>query len=79
MSQLFLYKIVFITELLIAEFLFSFRFNKRKNFVLRLIIGIVISYLVAIFYPLISYTGWYSSLMFFILFIISLSEIIQYL
>ena len=71
MSQLFLYKIVFITELLIAEFLFSFRFNKRKHFILRLIIGIVISYLVAVFYPLISYTGWYSSLMFFILFIIT--------
>ena len=78
MTELALYKLIFITELLVAEFLFAFRFPKRKYFVLRLIGGIILNYLVAYFFPLVSYSGWYSSLMFFTLFVVSYLSFIMF-
>ena len=78
MAELALYKLIFITELLVAEFLFAFRFPKRKYFALRLIGGIIVNYLIAYFFPLVSYSGWYSSLMFFILFVVSYLSFIMF-
>lgn len=74
MSGLFWYKILFMTELLIAEGLFMARFPKRKLWGLRLAISLVVCYACAIFYPLTegSYNWWASSLMFVILFTVSL-------
>lgn len=71
MPQLFYYKLLFLTELLIAEFLFSFRLEKRSKFVLRCLLSIVICYVATFFYPLASYTGWYSSLMFCLIFLMT--------
>lgn len=71
MPQLFYYKILFLTELLIAEFLFSFRLEKRKMFPLRCIASIILCYILTFLYPLVSYTGWYSSLMFCLIFFLT--------
>ncbi len=67
MTQLACYKILFMTELLIAQFMFSIRLSRRKHFVLRLVGGIVLCYVVAFLFPVsaeFSYNGWYSSCMF---------------
>lgn len=74
MIGLALYKLIFITELLIAEGLFAFRMEKRKLFPLRLIFSLAVCYLAAYFYPLSanSYSGWMSSLMFLVLFFTTL-------
>lgn len=74
MSQLFIYKIIFMTELLVSETLFSFYCQKQKKFPLRVLLSLVICYLVAVFYPLpneIAYSGWYTSIMFLVMFITS--------
>lgn len=72
MSQLFYYKLIFLTELLIAEFLFAFRLKKRKHFAIRLLIGLFICYGVTFFFPLVSYSGWYSSFLFLSIFALTL-------
>ena len=67
MSSLFFYKFVFITELLVAEMLVSFRKPKRRLFALRLGCAVLLVYAVVFFFPLpehIAYSGWYSCLMF---------------
>ncbi len=76
MSGLSFYKILFITELLILEILFLKHFTRRKKFVLRLAGALLLTYAVAVFYPVnfvLAYTAWYSSIMFFILFAISVT------
>ena len=65
------YKLVFLTEILVAEGLFTIRLPKRDRFWLRAVIAVVICYLAAFFYPVsakYASTSWYSSLMFFALF-----------
>lgn len=72
MTQLDYYKLLFITELLILAILFSLGLKKREHFALRITLGILFCYLVAFFYPVldtVSFTGWYSSIMFITLFI----------
>lgn len=69
MPQLFWYKLLFMTQLIIAEMLFSFRLEKQKYFLLRLIGGILCCYVLALVYPLASYSGWYASLMFISMFL----------
>lgn len=71
-TQLFLLKPFFVIEILIALFLFSYKLKKRSNPTLRIIISIIGCILVALIFPIIdeiSYSWWYSSLMFFILFL----------
>ena len=70
-TYLFYYKIVFIFEILLAMFLLSFNLKKKENFILRFILSILVCVVIGIFFPLfknISYTWWYSSIMFIFLF-----------
>ena len=74
MTGLEIYKLVFITEILVAEALFTFRLTKRKLFPLRVLGVLAVSYLAAFFYPVkgeYGYTSWYASLMFFALFLVT--------
>lgn len=74
MSALFWYKLLFMTELIIAEGLFTFRLKKRSYFILRLLGSLAVCYIATIFYPLgtgYAYPWWYISLMFFALFFIT--------
>lgn len=78
MTGLFFYKILFMTELLIAEGLFTFRMAKRSRFGLRAAGAVVVCYLAAFFFPVIegvSYNGWYASLMFLLLFAFALGAV----
>lgn len=71
MSQLFAYKLLFIIELLIAEALFCYNCQRRKHFIIRLIFSLSTCIILTFFYPLpkqFAYTGWYTSLMFLVLF-----------
>jgi len=75
-SGLFYYKIVFMTELLIIEGIFCAHLERRKLFWLRLFISLAICYSASVFYPLLSYSGWYSSLMFILFFILAFLSIL---
>ena len=69
-----LYKILFMTELLLAEILFTFRVPKRKHFWLRAVIACIVCYVIAISYPIKGeyvYTSWYISLMFVFFFVVT--------
>lgn len=72
--MLFFYKILFVAEILVAEFLFTFRLKKRKYFPLRFAAVCVILAGVAAVYPVnfaAADTFWYSFLMFFALFVLT--------
>ena len=72
LTELGLYKIIFTLQILIAMVLFSFkRMKLRKHGLIRILISIIVCLSLAFVFPLfkdISYSWWYSSLMFFILF-----------
>lgn len=68
------YKVLFMLEILIAEFIFSRHLPKRKHFAIRLISSLIICFVVAIFIPIPDdwgYTWWYISIIFFLLFVCS--------
>lgn len=66
MSLLAYYKVLFMTELLIAELLFCHQLPKRDYFYARLSAGVAFCYIVAVFFPVFpdAYNGLYSSFMF---------------
>lgn len=72
LTELGLYKIIFTLQILIAMVLFSFkRMKLKKHGVIRILISSIMCLFLAFLFPLfkdISYSWWYSSLMFFILF-----------
>ena len=70
-TELFAYKIIFVFEILFSMHLLSFYLPKKKYPVCRYILTILPCFFIAIIYPLfknVSYSWWYSSIMFFILF-----------
>ena len=74
-TPLFLYKIVFFIEIMVVLHIISFRLNKKNNFIWRFIITSTICFAFSLFFPLfdeISYTWWYVSLMFLIIFLVCL-------
>ena len=51
MSALFWYKLLFMTEIIIAEILFTAKKKKRSHFVLRVALSIAVCYIVAVVFP----------------------------
>lgn len=77
-SNLFIYKFIFITELIVAESMFVATVKRRKNFKLRTVCCVLACYLFAFVYPIIdgvSYTWWASSIMFLALFCATLGSL----
>ena len=79
-TELSLYKVVFVVEILFLMFLFSKNLTKKKNYYLKLIISNIIIIAISIFFPTNllnnkAYTWWYSSLMFLILFCLCVSSL----
>lgn len=73
MTYLSIYKLIFTTELLVAEFLFVSKLPKRKGFWWRVITYILTSYIFALVYPTFGANNWLtSSLMFFLLFLVTI-------
>lgn len=74
-STLFIYKFIFISELIVSEILFSWKLRKKEKWWIRLLIALIIMYGIVAAYPIgdFSYNFWYTSIMFFIFFVISLT------
>ena len=67
-TELFVYKFVFIAELLVATHLCFCRKKKKSLYPLRIALGAIISFALGYAYPIASYSAAYSSVMFFVLF-----------
>ncbi|MCH5351448.1 MAG: sensor histidine kinase [Clostridiales bacterium] len=79
MTSLWWYKLLFVTELIIAETAITFHFERRKLWGLRLPAALAVIYLFVIFFPLpegVAYSGWYLSLMFMLIFAVTLCGVL---
>ena len=70
-TALFVYKLQFMLELLIAELLFCWKLKRKNHFYIRLIVSVLVSFLLAFLIPIVSYDSIYVSLLFIVLAIIS--------
>jgi len=70
-SSLFLYKLLFMSNLIIAETMFLFRLNKKSNYGVRFTLCTVFSFAFVYFFPILSYSALYSSFMFFTFFVLT--------
>lgn len=50
-SAFFWYKLIFVTELMVAEGFATYTLQKKKNFLLRVIISTIVIYIIAFLYP----------------------------
>lgn len=76
MTWLALYKIVFMSELLLAEALLVYRYPKRNGFAWRLPLALLLCYAAALFYPSRFNSTWFaSSLMFIFLFAVTVGAL----
>lgn len=75
LTQLFYYKFLFMGELIVAEAMFTFRFKRRTLFPVRCALAIVLCFLIALFFPIMSYGPYYTSFMFTSFFVIVLLAI----
>jgi len=71
-DSLFYYKNLFVIELLIAEFLFSFKLKKKDNFLFRFIVSSCSALIISFFTPILVNNAITSSLMFLFLFTITI-------
>ena len=72
------YKVLFMFEIFVGEFLFAYHLPKRKYFWISFPLSLLFCFLIAFFFPIpdnIGYTWWYISIMFFLLFAFSFSTI----
>ena len=71
-TELALYKPVFVLEILLAMHMFSYKLPKKKNSVWRFILSVGAVLVLSIIFPLfkVSYSWWFSSLMFLTLFLL---------
>lgn len=70
-STLFWYKLLFATELLIAEALITYTLNKREHFFVRAGAATLAVYTAAFFFPIAGYNAAYLSFMFFSMFMVT--------
>ena len=70
-SSLFQYKLIFIAELIISELMIGVLFNKKENFVFRVIIFSILSIIITFALPVAFYDAYYIALLFTVMFIIS--------
>jgi len=67
-NTFFWYKAIFMTELILAEFIFCFRLKRKNKFWVRLLISLIICYGIAFGFPTPVYNWWYCSFIFLCLF-----------
>ena len=68
------YKLLFIAELLVAEFIFFNRLKKRKGFCWKYPLAILFNVAFVFFFPILSYNAVYCSIMFLIIFAVSVAS-----
>lgn len=71
-----LYKNVFMAELLVAEFLFTFRLKRRSRYWLRVICVAIVCFATSFLFPINDYNAFYSSFMFLALTILTIIGLI---
>lgn len=69
------YKLLFMLELLVAEFLYMFRLKRRSRFYLRCAAAVTASFVLAFLFPVIFFNAIYSSLMFLCLFFVTVAAL----
>ncbi len=70
-SALFWYKLIFMIELFLAEFIFTWRLKKKKLYWVRILIVGLLCCGIAVAVPILQYSALYSSLLFFGLYFLS--------
>ena len=76
-TELMIYKVIFVIEILVSMHLFSSKLIRKNKYNLRLTLSILIPLLISILFPIFknfSYSWWYSSLMFLILFVVCVTS-----
>lgn len=68
-NSLFFFRLIFMTELLLGEFLFSFRLPKKKGFAYKFPLAILACYAFALAFPIPTSNAFYSMMMFFVMFV----------
>ncbi len=71
-SNLFLYKIVFMVNLMIAQALFLFRLNKRPHYPVRMLLCTAFNFIFVFFFPILGYDPIHTSFMFSIFFALTI-------
>ncbi len=71
LTNIFFTKILFAVEILVAEFLFTFRLKKRRLYALRFAACVVALLAAAALFPVPVNNAWYTSFMFFVLFAVT--------
>lgn len=67
-SMLFLYKFIFMIEIVLVESVIGIAFGKKKNFLLRLAIVILVLFAVTFALPIVVYESWYLTILFVVMF-----------
>lgn len=75
LTQLFLYRPLFMVQLLSAELLFAFRLEKRSHFWWRFAGSIIACLEISLLFPVAAFNAVYSSFMFICLFMVSLGAL----
>ena len=76
-TELMIYKVIFVIEILVSMHLFSSKLIRKNKYNLRLTLSILVPLLISILFPIFknfSYSWWYSSLMFLILFVVCVTS-----
>ncbi len=67
-NSLFVYRIIFMAELITSEAIFCIKLNRKKHFLIKLIISIILCFLFALAFPIPTANAFYSMFMFFCFF-----------
>ena len=73
-SSLFWYKIIFLIELCVAGSLISGKLKRKPNYFLRLAVSMAILVAVTFALPILSYSSFYTMILFFVIFALTLCE-----
>ena len=71
-SSLFWYKMLFLVELCVAGSLIGGKLKRRPNFVLRFVLAIAALFVITFALPILSYSSFYTSILFFVIFVLFL-------
>ena len=72
LTGLFFYKLQFMCELLIAQYMFLARADKRNHFWIRVSIGIILCLGFSLALPVVSYSSWWMIIMFVLMFLFTI-------
>lgn len=75
MTSLFVYKFVFMTELMFSEWLFVMRLKRKPAFQGKALIGVALCYLCTACFPILYYNAAWTSFMFLVLFLFTVAAL----